>query len=186
MGAFTEIPITVSALEGMPEDGNRYEVIEGELHVSTAPGFPHQAALGNLHFELSAYLRNHRIGRAILGLGVLFDDFNGVVPDLLYISNERLQRILREGRLTGAPEIVIEVLSPGSSNENRDRLVKRQLYSSRGVSEYWIVDPETRTVEVSRKRKEGGLQPAVLLQAEDDLTSPLLPDFRVQVARLFE
>ena len=97
-----------------------------------------------------------------------------------------MQRILRDGRLTGAPEIAVEVLSPGSANENRDRLVKRQLYSSRGVSEYWIVDPETRTIEVSRKRKEGGLQPAVVLQAEDDLTSPLLPDFRVQVAQLFE
>ena len=89
-------------------------------------------------------------------------------------------------RLTGAPEIVIEILSPGSTNENRDRLVKRQLYSSRGVSEYWILDPEARTIEVNRKRKEGGLELAVILHSEDDLTSPLLPDFRTPVSRLFE
>jgi Uma2 family endonuclease len=186
MGTYTEMPVTVAALEGMPEDGNRYEVIEGELYVSTSLAFPHQSALGNLHFALAAYLKDHPIGRALLGLGVVFDEFNGVIPDLLFISNERLKRILAGGRLTMAPEIVIEILSPGSANENRDRVVKRKLYSSRGVSEYWVLDPETRTLEVQRKRKEGGLKRAVVLQPEDDLTSALLPEFRISIAELFE
>lgn len=64
--------------------------------------------------------------------------------------------------------------------------MKRQLYSSHGVSEYWRLDPGARTLEVSRKRKEGGLKRAVVLQAEDELTFPILPGFSVKVAQLFE
>jgi Uma2 family endonuclease len=182
----TELLVTVADLEGMPEDGNRYEVIEGELYVSTAPGFPHQSALAKLFSKLDRYLGDHQLGRVLWGLGLVFDEFSGVIPDLVFISNERLKRILVGGRLTAAPEIVIEALSPGKSNENRDRTVKRKLYSSRGVSEYWILDPETLTIEIYRKRKEGGLKRVLVLQAEDILTSPLLPDFSVQVAQIFE
>ena len=186
MATYTDLPMTVSALAGAPDDGNRYEGIDGELYVSTSPAFPHQYALGRLHLALGNYLDIHRVGIAILGLGVVFDEFNGVIPDLLFVSNERLNRIRSGGRLKAAPEIVVEILSPGSSNEDRDRVVKRRLYSSRGVHEYWIVDPEARTIEVNRKRKEGGLELAVLLQAGDDLTTPLLPEFRVPVAETFE
>jgi Uma2 family endonuclease len=117
---------------------------------------------------------------------VIFDDFNGVIPDLVYFSNERRKHILKGERFCGAPEIVVEILSPGSSNERRDRQVKRKLYSSRGVHEYWIVDRESRTIEVHRKRKEGGLKFIASLQESDDLTSPLLAGFRVRVATLFE
>jgi Uma2 family endonuclease len=170
----------------MPDDGNRYEVIEGELYVSTAPGFPHQSALANLFSECCIYLKDHPIGRVFWNLELEFDEFDGVIPDVVFISHERLNQTLAGGRLTGAPEIVVEALSPGKANENRDRVVKRQLYSSRGVSEYWILDPENHTIEVSRKRKQGGLELAVILRADDELTSPLLPDFRIPVAKIFE
>jgi Uma2 family endonuclease len=135
---------------------------------------------------MQGYFETHPIGKAVLGLGVIFDQFNGVVPDLLFVSHERFKRILAGSRLSGAPEIVIEILSPGAANEERDRRVKRQLYSTAGVSEYWILDPATRTIEIHRKRKEGGLRRAVILQPEDELTSLLLPEFRVPVVRLFE
>ena len=81
---------------------------------------------------------------------------------------------------------MVEILSPGSSNENRDRVVKRSLYSKRGVDEYWIIDPEARTVEIHRKRREGGLEFIATLQVSEDLTTPLLAGFRVPVATLFE
>ena len=186
MSTRTDMPMTVQALDGAPDDGNRYEVIEGELYVSTAPGFPHQFVLAKLVIALGKYLESHQLGQVLPGLGIVFDDFNGVIPDLLFVSTERLTRLLvGDHHLKASPEIVIEILSSGSSNERRDRIVKRKLYSSRGVSEYWIVDPETRTIEVSRKRKEGGLRPAVVLTAEDDLTTPILPEFRVPVALIF-
>ena len=180
-------PMTVAALAGTPDDGKRYEVIEGELYVSEPSYFTHQSVLGNLHLALGKYLNSHRIGRAYLGVGIVFDDFNGVTPDLLFVRTERMNRIrVGDSHLNAAPEIVIEILSPGSSNEERDQIVKRKLYSSRGVSEYWIVDPAGHTIEVSRRRKEGGLKTVAVLSEGDDLTTPILPEFRVPVAEMFE
>ena len=181
----TELPLTVSDLEGAPDDGNRYEVIEGELFVSTAPSFFHQQVLSNLTFELRLYLQEHPVGAAVAGVGVIFDQFNGVIPDLIFLTHERKKHILAQGQLSAAPEIVVEVVSPGATHEKRDRTVKRRLYSARGVHEYWIVDADAKIVEVYRKRKEGGLKLAANLGSGDDLTSSVLPEFRLSLAQLF-
>jgi Uma2 family endonuclease len=101
------------------------------------------------------------------------------------MTNERKEQILSDGRFTGCPEIVIEILSPGSMNERRDRQFKRKLYSSRGAHEYWIVDPETRSVEVYRKRKQGGLGSSVQLQTGDEISTSLLPGFTLPVEAVF-
>ena len=186
MSVYTEPPLTIADLEATPDDGNRYELIEGELYVSSSPGFFHQDILGNIYTAFRDYLRSNPIGKITLGVGVIFDDFNGVIPDFVYFSHERRKDILKGERFCGAPEIVVEILSPGASNERRDRQVKRTLYSSRGLDEYWIVNPESRTVEVHRKRKEGGLEFIANQQESDDLTSPLLAGFRTRVATLFE
>jgi len=181
----TELPLTVSDLEGAPDDGNRYEVIEGDLYVSAAPSFFHQQVLLKLAFAIEMHLRERRTGTVVPGVGVVFDQFNGVIPDLVYLSQERKKHILEGGRLTAAPEIVVEILSPGATNEKRDRVVKRKLYSTRGVHKYWIIDCEAKSVEVYRKRKEGGLKLAANLHAEDDLTSSVLPEFRLPLSQLF-
>ncbi len=186
MSVYTEPPLTIAALDSIPDDGNRYELIEGELYVSTSPSFFHQIILGNIHIAFRDFLRLHAVGTVVQGVGVIFDNFNGVIPDLVYFSNERGARILKGDRFSGPPEIVVEILSPGSSNEKRDREVKLHLYSRRGVDEYWIIDPEGRTVEIHRKRREGGLEFQATLHDTDDLTSPLLPTFRTTVATLFE
>jgi len=186
MSVYTEPPLTIADLEAMPDDGNRYELIEGELYVSTSPSFFHQSILFKFAKVFADYLESNPIGKLTGGVGVIFDDFSGVIPDLVYFSHERGKHILKGERFSGAPEIVIEILSPGASNERRDRHVKRSLYSSRGVDEYWIVNPESRTIEVYRKRKEGGLELIACLQENDDLTSPLLAGFRTRVAPLFE
>src|ERR1700733_6720957 len=115
MAVDTEL-LTVEDLEGMPEDGNRYEVIEGELYVSTSPGFPHQSALAKLFSAFDRYLDDQPLGRVLWGLGIGFGEFSGVIPDLVFISNQRLPRILKGDRLTGAPEIVVEAISPGKEN----------------------------------------------------------------------
>jgi Uma2 family endonuclease len=156
MTAYTEPPLTMADIESMPDDGNRYELIDGELHVSTSPTFFHQSVLSKVQYRITQYLEQNPIGQVVPGVGIVFDEFNGVIPDLTYVSNERCNDILANGRFTGSPEIVIEILSPGIANEKRDRYIKRNLYSSRVAHEYWIVDPETRTSEIQRKRKRAG------------------------------
>ncbi|HUQ90709.1 MAG TPA: Uma2 family endonuclease [Bryobacteraceae bacterium] len=184
MKAHPEIMLTVNDLECMPEDGNRYEVIDGDLYVSTSPSYHHQFCLLELVHALKLHLTSNPVGEVMFGLGVIFDDFNGVIPDVIYFSNERKKVIVGQ-RLTAAPEIVVEALSPGQKNEYRDRKVKRRLYSENGVLEYWILDHETRTVEVHRAAKTGGFKMKTVLRGNAELTTPLLPGFRVEVDKLF-
>jgi Uma2 family endonuclease len=176
--------LTVSDLESLPEDGNRYEVIDGDLYVSTSPSYFHQVSLARLQYRMTHYLEENPIGEVVAGLGVMFDEFNGVIPDLVYFSNER-KKSIGGLRLTGAPEIVVEVLSPGDKNEQRDRKVKRRLYSDHGVSEYWILDPDAKTVEVFRAVKTGGLRTRLTLRPGDILTTNLLPGFSCPIEDLF-
>jgi Uma2 family endonuclease len=185
MSIATELRLTNADLEAMPEDGNRYEVIDGELYVSGALGYIHQIVLVNIVAGFHDYLRKHPIGRILPGVGVIFDDYNGVIPDLIFITNERLRKTLSGGRFHAAPEIVIEILSPGKSNERRDRHVKRNLYSTRGVTEYWLVDPENKTVELHLRNQAGELMFDRSILQTDELTSSLLPGFSVRVDTLF-
>src|ERR1700685_2475267 len=101
----------------MPDDGNRYEMIDGELYVSGAPSFLHQTILLNIAAAFLDYLRVHPVGRIAPGVGVVFDDYNGGTPDLVFATQERMRKALVGGRSRAAPEIVIEILSPGASNE---------------------------------------------------------------------
>jgi Uma2 family endonuclease len=186
MKSYIEPPLTIADLEATPDDGNRYELIEGELYVSTAPSYLHQSILMKIAIAVSGFLAVHPVGEILPGIGVIFDDFSGVIPDLVFFTRERKGHILAGPRLVAAPDIAIEILSPGASNERRDRTLKRRLYSARGVGEYWIVDPETRSVELHRKRKEGGLELAANLQIGDELTSAFLEGFRLPVKAIFE
>jgi len=119
------------------------------------------------------------------GVGVIFDDYNGVIPDLVFATHERMRKSLIGGRFRAAPEIVIEILSPGASNERRDRHVKRSLYAARGVNEYWIVDPENRSVEIHRRDEAGDLVFGGSLRQSDSVTCGVLPGFSVRVDTLF-
>lgn len=179
----TTFKLTVADLECLPEDGNRYELIDGELYVSKAPGWKHQRAVTKLGFLLEGYTEETGRGIVTVGPGIIFDDYNGVIPDLVYVSPER-QHLITERGLTGAPDLAIEVLSPGAKNIERDRRIKLQLYSRQGVLEYWVVDPEGETVEIYRLQ-ENELVLVADLQKTDTLTSPLLPGFSCQVAEIF-
>ncbi len=131
----------------MPEDGKRYEAIDGDLYVTPAPKPRH----GRIAYELVQALHPLlvRPGHGCVffaPIGVEFPDTEeGVQPDILFIANERLD-IIGEDWIRGAPDLVIEILSP--STARRDRTLKLNLYQRQGVAEYWIVDPETKTVEV--------------------------------------
>jgi len=176
---------TTSDIALLPDNGTRYEIIDGELYMSRQPHWHHQRTCGNLYAELHAWSRTSGMGQASITPGILFSESDSVAPDVVWISHERLAALMDEaGHLTGAPELAVEVLSPGVENERRDREAKLKLYGSRGIREYWIVDWRLQQVEVYR-RDQAMLQLVSTLFAEDVLTSPLLPGFSCPVARLF-
>jgi Uma2 family endonuclease len=124
-------------------------------------------------------------GEANLAPGLIFAEDDDVVPDVVWISNARRALALgADGHLHAAPELAVEILSPGAANERRDREAKLKLYSRRGVQEYWIVDWRTQQIEVYR-REELALRLVTTLHATDTLTSPLLAGFACVVATLF-
>lgn len=178
--------MTVADLDAFPDDdGKRYELIEGELFVSCAPGLPHQLVLHNLQLELGNYLRQNPIGVLAPGPGAVFSNYDAVIPDLVFVSNERWDSIVENDRFVAAPDLVIEIVSPGSENRARDLKAKRRLYGKYGVQEYWIVDSENRSVLVFRL--QGRILEQVLsLRPDDKLTSPLLPGLIVKLTEVFK
>jgi Uma2 family endonuclease len=178
-------PWTSADLELFSNNGVRYEIVDGELFMSKMPHWQHQRACGIFFQFLNEWSQQTGLGQASINPGLLFTESDDVVPDVAWISNERLALLLDDaGHLTGAPELVVEVLSPGPQQERRDRQVKRKLYETQGVREYWIADWRLRQVEVYR-RIETELRLVSTLLAEDTLTTPLLPGFACPVARLF-
>ncbi|MDQ3687747.1 MAG: Uma2 family endonuclease [Acidobacteriota bacterium] len=177
--------VTVSDLDLMPDDGNRYEVIEGEILVSRAPGLAHQRVSRNITVIVSNYLERNPIGEILATPGVMFSELSGVIPDLIFISNERRQEIASGERVTGAPDLVIEIVSPGTENARRDRVAKRQLYGKYGVKEYWVVDPERQDVEIYRSQ-DGTLELIGSFADEEKLTSPHLPGFECMPVSIFK
>ena len=178
---------TSADLALLPDDGKRYEIIDGELYVSRQPHhWHHQYTCGMIFSVLNTWSRHTQAGMPNLAPGVIFADDDDVVPDVVWISQARRAAALgSDGHLHAAPELAVEVLSPGSANERRDREVKLKLYSRRGVLEYWIVDWRTQQIEVYRQQ-DGMLCQVGTLSASETLTSPLLPGFACPVAILFE
>jgi len=141
--------ITWQDVQQLPDDGNRYEAIEGELYVTPAPSRRHQTIAGRLYRLLADLLMDPGHGQLWFApLGVEFPATGeGVQPDLVFVSNERRGVLAPEG-LRGAPDLVVEILSPTTSR--RDRGIKLRLYERQGVREYWIVDPEAEAIDVWR------------------------------------
>ncbi|HXQ70934.1 MAG TPA: Uma2 family endonuclease [Pyrinomonadaceae bacterium] len=178
--------MTVADLDAFPDDdGKRYELIEGELFVSCAPGLPHQLVLHNLQLELGNYLRQNPIGIVAPGSGAVFSNYNAVVPDLVFASKERFDTIVGNNRFVAAPELVVEIVSPGSENRARDVKAKRRLYGKYGVQEYWIVDPENRSVTIFHLSSTTLAQIRIAKNG-DEITSPLLPGFTLKVSAIFK
>jgi Uma2 family endonuclease len=178
---------TIADLEGIPQpwDDTRYEIIDGELFVSSQPSTGHQYTCTEVSFELRSWSRRGGGGVVLGAPGLIFADDDNAAPDVIWISDERYRDVVRaDGKLHGPPELVVEVLSPGCENERRDLVAKRALYSRRGVDEYWILDWRQRGVLIHRRVGET-LALIATRAAEDQLESPLLPGFSCQVDDLF-
>jgi Uma2 family endonuclease len=181
---------TLADLEhvAQPWDDTRYEIIDGELFVSTQPSPEHQYACGQLTFRVESWNRQARAGVVLPAPGLLFAGDDNAAPDVVWLTWERLRAVREDdGKLHGPPELVVEVLSPGADNERRDRDAKLRLYSRRAVDEYWILDWQQRRAEIYRRDPSdpGVLRLAAALGKDDNLESPLLPGFRVRVGDLF-
>jgi Uma2 family endonuclease len=182
----TSLQWTSKDLELLPDDGKRYEVIDGELYVSRQPSWEHQFLCSRVWEVLQVWSRQTKLGMANAAPGVIFEDDEDVVPDVVWISRERLRGALQADRkLHDAPELAIQILSPGGTNERRDREIKLKLYSRHGVLEYWVVDWQKRRIEVYR-RQEAVLELTATLYEGDILVSPVLPSFSCQVRELFD
>lgn len=177
---------TVDDLERFPDDdGNRYEIIDGELYVSKQPHYHHQMTCNQVAVALTTWNRASSAGVVIPAPGVIFAADDAVAPDVVWLSRETYARSRQpDGKLYDAPELVVEVLSFGGRNEARDKELKLGLYARRGVQEYWILDWRARQVAVYR-RHDARLRIEATLFAEDTLTSPLLPGFAARVGDFF-
>jgi Uma2 family endonuclease len=176
--------LTYADLLRLPEDRFRHELIDGVHYMSPAPVLKHQLVVVNLGRILSTFVREHRLGRIFVApVDVVFSEHDVVEPDLLYVSSENAGR-LTERYVAGAPDLAVEVLSP--SSRGMDRIKKRRLYETRGVPEYWIVDPISETLEVYRTSPGGGLAHQATLATGDTLETPLLPGLEISLSEVFE
>ena len=168
-----------------PDDGKRHELIDGEHYVTPSPNTKHQRVSGNLFFLMRAWLEEHPIGQVFYApFDVVFSRFDVVEPDLLYVSNERMTEIVTTQHVTGAPDIVVEIGSPGT--RKRDETIKRRLYERSGVSEYWVLDPALDVVRVYRREGAAFTRPVELsTEAGDVLTTPHLAGLELPLTRLF-
>lgn len=183
----TSLRWTITDLDTLPEswEDRRYEIIDGELYVSTQPDWRHQFVASEIQATLNSWSRPARTGLALFAPGVIFSPENAVAPDVAWVRRERFAAVLgRDGKLHGAPDLMVELLSPGARNVRRDREAKLDLYSRWGVLEYWIVDWPARRIEAYRRR-QAQLHLIETLYADDVLQSPNLPGFTTRVGDFF-
>jgi Uma2 family endonuclease len=168
-----------------PDDGKRHELIDGEHYVTPSPNRKHQSIVGNVFGLVWSYLDRHPMGQAFVApFDVVFSHFDVVEPDILYVSHARRSAVLTEKNVQGAPDLVVEVGSPGT--RRRDEKLKHQLYERFGVSEYWVVDTDLDLVKVHRL-VEGRYARVheLALDRGDVLTTPLMPGLELPLQRVF-
>ena len=135
---------TYSEYARLPDDGNRYEVIDGEVCVTPAPGPPHQRVAARLFLRLDEYVRTNRLGEMLWDVDLLFVSGQFLRPDMLFVPADRADGVTDRG-MEAVPELVVEVLSPHS--KRIDRFRKPPRYRDFGVPEYWVVDRDGRAIE---------------------------------------
>ncbi len=173
-------PLTYDDLVQMPEDGNRYEIIGGELVVTPAPIPVHQRVLKPVFRLIDGFVEARGLGEVFFApLDVQLGEHDIVEPDLIFIARERLG-IVERTRVIGVPDLLVEILSP--STRTRDEALKARLYAEAGVREYWIADPDERTLRVYAL--EGGRYVPIPPDPEG-VCSRVLPGLVVDAAALF-
>ena len=175
------LKFTVKDYMSMPGD-KRYQLLDGEMILAPSPTTRHQTIVLRLTLVLQEFVAASSLGRLWLApLDVVLSDHDVAQPDILFVSNER-SRIITDANIQGAPDLVVEILSPGTVEF--DRGYKLALYGRHGVREYWLVDPDAETVEVLTLGDQG-LTPAATYRRGEVLASPLLEGMSLELDQVF-
>lgn len=173
---------TYAAYAALPDDGQRYEVIEGVLYMAPAPNESHQNASTNLVILLGIHVKNAGLGRVYHApFDVELAPNTVLQPDIVVVLNANTG-IITPSRIVGAPDLVIEIASP--STATYDRSTKLQAYAQAGVDEYWIADPHAQTIEVLRL-DNGSYRSLNVYAGEATLPTQVIPNFPVQIKQFF-
>ena len=183
--ASSGVKLTYDDFVQFPDDGQRHELIDGVHYVTPSPNLGHQDFLGRLHLIMAGWLEEHPVGKVFFApLDVILSRFDVVEPDLLYVSNERAPALLAGDWVTGAPDLVVEIISP--STRKREETLKRSLYERVGVLEYWVCDPKTKAFHLYVRKNDRFELTAERSHAKNDvLTTPLLAGLEIPLARVF-
>jgi Uma2 family endonuclease len=185
------IRYTADDLDFLPDDDNRYELIGGKLFVSRAPHLDHQRTITNLILQFGLYLQKNPTGVVVTTPGIIFSPQDAVIPDLVFATNETLKKNVAgedekfDGKFVAAPELIIEILSYGKKDIERDRVFKRELYGKYKVKEYWVVDGLFNTIEVYRLH-ENEQEFVKRFEIYESIETPLLPDFSLKLTDVFK
>ncbi len=175
--------LSVSDYLLLPEGGPRIQLIEGDFFMAPSPRKSHQNIGGTIFILLHEHVKRSRKGAVMIApFDVYLDDNNVYQPDVLYVAAAREKKILLDDGVHGAPDLVVEVLSPSTARLDKD--AKRRVYARAGVLEMWLIDPELRSVQIYRF-KENADRPVAYLELADTLTTPLLPGFSVKLDKVF-
>ena len=177
------VKFTVKDYMSTPE-GTRYQLLDGEMILAPSPTSRHQAVSIELGFTLREFVRQYSLGQVWFApLDVVLSEHDVAQPDILFVSNSRSD-IVTEANIQGAPDLVVEILSPGTAYY--DKGYKQALYGRHGVREYWVVDPGTETVEVLVEGDEGlGLALQATYSIAQTLVSPLLEGLAIDLQEIF-
>jgi Uma2 family endonuclease len=174
---------TYKDLQEMPDDGKRYQLIDGEAYVTPSPGRAHQRTVLRLGALLRERAEKPGLGEVYIApFDVIFDEFNALQPDLLFVRKERVS-IVTDANVRGAPDLVIEVLSP--SNRSFDRERKLQVYARAGVMEVWYLEPAERTAEILNAGPDGRYRLTARLAENAAIVSKVLPGLTLTLDEVF-
>ena len=176
------LKFTVKDYMSTPND-KRYQLLDGEMIVAPSPITKHQDIVARILMALSQFVTQHRLGRVFVApLDVVLSNHDVVQPDVLFVSNER-SAIVTEANIQGAPDLVVEILSPGTAEY--DRGYKQALYGRHGVREYWLVDPDAETLEVLTLGEQG-LETIATYTRRQTLKSELLEGLLMELDEVFQ
>ena len=178
----TQPPMTYDDYLNLPDD-ERYELIGGELYMTPAPKIFHQEILKNIANLLTNHVNEKEAGKVLFApVDVKLTETEVVQPDILFIHKNR-SHIIKEAFIADAPDLTVEIVSEGT--RDRDTVQKKTLYYRHGVKEYWLVDPDTKSVTLlTPGSKSYDIQ--ATYETDQALASPLLPDFQPQITQFFQ